>query len=57
MPKSHLRKILIVAMLAIILPPLLLLAWGPRYYKKVKHLAYRLSPNYWHLAYPLAWWN
>jgi len=57
MPKSHLRKILILAVLAIILPPLLLLTRGQRYYKKAKRLAYRLTLNYWHVAYPLAWWN
>jgi len=57
MPKSHLRKILILAVLAIILPPLLLLIWGRRYYKKAKRLAYRLTLNYWHVAYPLAWMN
>lgn len=57
MPKSHLRKILIIAMLVIILPPLLVLAKGPRYYKMAKRLAYRLTLNYWHVAYPLAWWN
>lgn len=57
MPKSHLRKILIIVTLIIILPPLLVLVKGPRYYKKAKRLAYRLTFNYWPVAYPLAWWN
>ncbi len=57
MPKSHLRKILIVVMLVILIPPLLAVTKGPRYYKKAKRLAYRLTLNHWHLAYPLAWWN
>ena len=39
------------------LPPLLLYTRGRRYYKKAKRLAYRLTLNYWHVAYPLAWWN
>ena len=44
-------------MLVILIPPLLAVTKGPRYYKKAKRLAYRLTLNHWHLAYPLAWWN
>ena len=57
MPKSHLRKILIILIIAILILPLLAVAKGLRYYKMAKRLAYRLTLNYWHLAYPLAYWN
>ena len=57
MPKSHLRKILLILILVILLPPLLVVVKGPRYYKMAKRLAYRLTLNYWHIAYPLAYWN
>ena len=55
MPKSPLQKILLILILVILIPPLLVK--GPRYYKMAKRLAYRLTLNYWHVAYPLAWWN
>ena len=57
MPKSYLRIILIIAVLAIVLPPLLLLTLSQRYYKMAKQLAYRLTLKYWPVAYPLAYWN
>jgi len=57
MPKSHLRKILLIVIIAILIPPLLVVMKGPRYYKMAKRLAYRLTLKYWPVAYPLAWWN
>ncbi len=57
MPKSHLRKILLIVIIAILILPLLAVAKGLRYYKMAKRLAYRLTLKYWPVAYPLAWWN
>ena len=57
MPKSHLRKILLIVIITILILPLLAVAKGLRYYKMAKRLAYRLTLKYWPVAYPLAWWN
>ncbi len=57
MPDNIFRKILVYLLFAIITPPLLLLAWGPRWHKSLRLKAYDLTARYYHLAIPTAWWN
>ena len=57
MPQALWRKILVCVIVAIILPPLVLMTRGTRWYKALRLKAYDLTARYYHLAIPTAWWN
>lgn len=57
MPIGITRKIILCIILAIVVPPALLLMWVPRWYKTLRLKVYDRAIRHWHLLYPTAWWN